>query len=37
MNSERSPSITDFKEFEGRDHFVIVQENWQEGAGTVSA
>jgi alpha-beta hydrolase superfamily lysophospholipase len=34
---KRSPSITDFKEFAGRTHFVIGQENWQEVAGTISA
>jgi pimeloyl-ACP methyl ester carboxylesterase len=32
-----SPSITDFKEFAGRTHFVIGQENWQELAGTIAA
>ena len=32
-----SPSITNFKEIAGRNHFVIGQENLQEVAGTISA
>jgi len=33
---KRSPSITDFKEFAGRTHFIIGQENWQEVADHVA-
>jgi pimeloyl-ACP methyl ester carboxylesterase len=31
-----SPSVTDFKEFPGRTHFIIGQENWQEVADFVA-
>jgi fermentation-respiration switch protein FrsA (DUF1100 family) len=34
---KRSPSITDFKEFAGRTHFTIGQENWQEVAGYIAS
>ncbi len=34
---KRSPSIIDFKEFPGRTHFIIGQENWQEVAGYTAA
>jgi len=30
-----SPSVTDFKEFAGRTHFIIGQVNWEEVAGSV--
>ena len=33
---KRSTSITDFKEFPGRTHFIIGQENWQEVADYVA-
>jgi len=33
---KRSPSITDFKEFAGRTHFIIAQEDWQEEADYVA-
>ena len=33
---KRSTSITDFKEFPGRAHFIIGQDGWQEVAGTVA-
>ena len=32
-----SPSVTDFKEFAGRTHFVIGQEGWQDVAGFIAA
>jgi pimeloyl-ACP methyl ester carboxylesterase len=32
----RGPSITDFKEFAGRDHWIIASEHWQEVADYVS-
>ena len=32
---ERSPSITDFREFEGRCHFIIGQNGWEEVADYV--
>jgi pimeloyl-ACP methyl ester carboxylesterase len=31
----RSPSVTDFKEFAGRTHFIIGQANWEEVADSV--
>jgi alpha-beta hydrolase superfamily lysophospholipase len=34
---KRSPSITDFKEFAGRTHFIIGQKNWQEVADYIIA
>ncbi|MGD1148824.1 MAG: alpha/beta hydrolase [Thermoanaerobaculaceae bacterium] len=34
---KRSPSVTDFKEFAGRTHFIIGQENWEEVADYVLA
>jgi alpha-beta hydrolase superfamily lysophospholipase len=33
----RPGSITDFKEFAGRTHFIIGQDNWEEVAGYVGA
>jgi pimeloyl-ACP methyl ester carboxylesterase len=33
---KRSPSITDFKEFAGRTHFIIGQTGWEEVAGYVA-
>ena len=33
---KRSPSITEFKEFPGRTHFTIGQQNWQDVAGYVA-
>jgi pimeloyl-ACP methyl ester carboxylesterase len=33
---KRSPSITDFKEFAGRCHFILGQSNWQEVAESIS-
>jgi pimeloyl-ACP methyl ester carboxylesterase len=33
---KRSPSITDFKEFPGRTHFIIGQTGWEEVAGYVA-
>jgi alpha-beta hydrolase superfamily lysophospholipase len=35
--SQTSASITDFKEFEGRVHFIIGQSNWQEVADYILA
>jgi pimeloyl-ACP methyl ester carboxylesterase len=32
---QASSSVTDFKEFEGRVHFIIGQKNWEEGAGYI--
>jgi hypothetical protein len=29
-------SITDFKEFAGRPHFIIGQKNWEEVAGYIA-
>jgi pimeloyl-ACP methyl ester carboxylesterase len=34
---QRSPSITDFKEFAGRTHFIVGQKNWEEVAGHILA
>jgi len=34
---KRSPSITDFKEFAGRTHFIIGQPGWEEVAGYITA
>jgi fermentation-respiration switch protein FrsA (DUF1100 family) len=28
----QGPSVTDFKEFEGRDHFIIGEKGWEEVA-----
>ncbi len=33
----RSASITDFKEFAGRTHFIIGQKNWEEVAGYIAS
>jgi pimeloyl-ACP methyl ester carboxylesterase len=33
----RSPSVTDFKEFAGRTHFIIGQPGWEEVAGYIAA
>ena len=34
---QRSPSITDFKEFAGRTHFIVGQKNWEEVADHIIA
>jgi pimeloyl-ACP methyl ester carboxylesterase len=34
--SRRSPAITAFKEFPGRSHWIIAQDNWQEVAGFIA-
>jgi alpha-beta hydrolase superfamily lysophospholipase len=34
---KQSPSVTDFKEFAGRTHFIIGQKNWEEIADYVLA
>ena len=34
---KRSPSVTDYREFEGRTHFIIGQAGWEEVADFVLA
>ncbi len=34
---KQSPSTTDFKEFAGRTHFIVGQENWEEVAGHIAS
>jgi pimeloyl-ACP methyl ester carboxylesterase len=34
---QRSPSITEFKEFAGRTHFIVGQKNWEEVANHILA
>jgi alpha-beta hydrolase superfamily lysophospholipase len=34
---QRPPSITDFKEFAGRTHFIVGQKNWEEVADHILA
>jgi alpha-beta hydrolase superfamily lysophospholipase len=33
---KRSPSVTDYKEFAGRAHFIIGQKGWEEVADSVN-